>query len=196
VFTSHGFFKWDILKRSEAWKIIPWLRLIFSDTTCMNAHVIARVISIYPLHSCHVGVYLHHELSTMHDPWLSHCTSPSLCMNCWKSSKHLYIGACWCPQEAVICPYTTWLERPTLRDERYVKKFSNLLYLTKCGFHARLEEGGLICPNMSKAVPTNLQLSSFQTSQLSRTKPEKLLLVFVRVTFWSVDNFEKWQLLS
>ena len=147
MFTSHGFFKWDILKRSEAWKIIPWLRLIFSDMICMNAHVIARVICIYPFHCCHVGVCLHHELSTMHDPWLSHCTSPWLCMNCWKSSKHLYIGACWCPQEAVICPFTTWLERPTLRDERYVKKLSNLLCLTRCGYYDHLEEDGQLYPN-------------------------------------------------
>ena len=144
-----AFFEWDILKRSEAWKIFPWLRLIFSDMICMNAHVIARVICIYPLHCCHVGLCLHHKLSTMHGPWLSHCTSPWLCMNCWKSSKHLYIGACWCPQEAVMCPLTMWLERPTLRDERYVKKLSNLLCLTRCGYYDHLEEDGQLYPNMT-----------------------------------------------
>ena len=113
-------------------------------------HMLLLVWSVYILSIADMTMFaLHYELSTMHDPWLSHCTSPWLCMNCWKSSKHLYIGACWCPQEAVICPFTTWLERPTLRDERYVKKLSNLLCLTRCGYYDHLEEDGQLYPNMT-----------------------------------------------
>ena len=39
-------------------------------------------------------------------------------------------------------------EGSPLRDERYVNKLSNLLCLTECGFYDRLEEGGLVGPNM------------------------------------------------
>ena len=36
-----------------------------------------------------------------------------------------------------------------LRDRRYVKKLSNLLSLTECGFYGHLEEDGLFYLNMS-----------------------------------------------
>ena len=46
-------------------------------------------------------------------------------------------------------PVTTWLERPTLRDGRCVKKFSDLLCLTECRFYGHLEEDAHLYPNLS-----------------------------------------------
>ena len=49
----------------------------------------------------------------------------------------------------MIYSLTTWLERLTLRDGRCVKKFSNLLCLTECGFYGHLEEDAHLYPNLS-----------------------------------------------
>ena len=55
---------WNV---SEAWKRLPWLRLIFSDMICMNAHLISPMICIYPLQYCHLCICL--ELWTIHNAW-------------------------------------------------------------------------------------------------------------------------------
>ena len=106
--------------------------------------------STYILSIATITVFaLYYELSTMHVPWLRHCKSSWSCMN-WKlSSKHLYVAQAVIPHAAMICASTRWSEGPPLRDGRWVNKLSNLLCLTGCGFHDRLEEGGLVCPNMS-----------------------------------------------
>ena len=64
------------------------------------------------------------------------------------SSKHLYVAQAVIPHAAVICASTRQSKGSPLRDERYVNKLSNLLCLTGCGFYDRLEEGGLVGPNM------------------------------------------------
>ena len=92
---------------------------------------------------CHI-FWLH----AMLDPWLSHCKSSCSFMNWKMSSKHLYIEHADVPHATAIWPSTTRSGRSPLRDERYVKKLSNLLCLIRCGFYDRLEEGGLVCPNM------------------------------------------------
>ena len=75
---------------------------------CMYAHVIARVMCIYPLHCCDGGVCLHHDLPTMHAPWLSHCKSSWSCMN-WKlGSKHLDVMHGVIPHPATIFASRRW----------------------------------------------------------------------------------------
>ena len=64
-----------------------------------------------------------------------------------------------------------------LRDERYVKKLSNLLCLTKCGFYDRFEEGGSVCLNMGTQCRAHEPATvTFFKHRRFRTKPEKLLL--------------------
>ena len=148
MFASRAFFKYDILKCSEAWKRLPWLRLIFSDMICMYTHIIARVMCIYPLHCCDGGVCLHHDLPIMHAPWLSHCKSSWSCVN-WKlASKHLDVTHGVIPHAAKISALTRWSRGTSLRDARYVNKLFNLLSLTECGFYGHLEEDGLFYLNM------------------------------------------------
>ena len=156
---------------------------------CMNAHVIARVICIYPLHCCHVGLCLHHKLSTMHGPWLSHCTSPWLCMNCWKSSKHLYIGACCCPQEAVLCPSTTWLDWPTLQDKRCVKNSPTCCALLNVGFMAILRRTDCFiliwtC-NAVLAVSRNCHFSKLSRLQNETDKKQERSFIFAAMNMCS-----------
>ena len=119
---------------------------------------------------------LHYELSTVHDPWFSHCKSSWSCMN-WKlSSKHLYVAQAVIPHAAKICTSTKWSEGPPLRDGRWVDKLSNLLCLTGCGFYACLEEGGLVGPNMGTWCRAH-ELATATISNIApvRTKTEKLL---------------------
>ena len=73
------FHNWDWY--SLAW--FAWMRMSLL-VSCINT------LSITDL----TLFALHYELSTMHDPWLGHCTSPWLCMNCYISCKHLYLGTC------------------------------------------------------------------------------------------------------
>ena len=136
---------------------------------CMYTHVTARVMCIYPLYCCDGDVCLHHDLVTMHAPWLSHCKSSWSCMN-WKlGSKHLDVMHDIIPHAATKCSTTKWSEGPTLRDERCVKKFSNLLCLTRCGFHVHLEEDGHFYSNMSMygrlAERNNCHFSNYPSSQ-------------------------------
>ena len=137
---------WNVLRREKWFHDYDWYSLIWF----VWIHMLLLLWSAYTLSVAVISVFaLNYELSTMHDLWLSRCTSPWFCMICSESSKHLHIGACCCPQEAVICLFTTWLERPPLRDGRCVKKFSNLLCLTECGFYGHLEEGTHLYSNLS-----------------------------------------------
>ena len=124
-------------------------------------------------------VALHCELSTMHGPWLSHCKSSWSCMNCKMSSKHLYIEHADVPYAAAKWQSTTWSEESPLRDERYVKKLSNLLCLTRCGFYDCLDVGGSVCPNMSIYCRAHGTCwLPFSNIAAVRTKTEKLLQEF------------------
>ena len=62
--------------------------------------------------------------------------------------KNLCVAQAVLLHATIICTWTRCFEESTLRDERYVNKLSNLLCLTGWGFYDRLEEGGLVGPNM------------------------------------------------
>ena len=64
------------------------------------------------------------------------------------SPKHLYVAQAVIPHTTMICASTRRSEGAPLRDERYVNKLFNLLCLTEFGFYDRLDEGGLVGPNM------------------------------------------------
>ena len=136
---------WNV---SEAWKRLPWLRLIFSDMICMYTHVVARVLCVYPLCCCIGNVCLHNDIPTMHAPWLSHCKSSWSCVN-WKlASKHLGVTHGVIPHAAKISALTRWSRGPFLQNARYVNKLFNLISLTEWGFYGHLEEDGLFYLNM------------------------------------------------
>ena len=115
---------------------------------CMNMYVGSVVMHVYPIHQRPGSLWLLLWISTVHAPWLSHCKSSWSCMNWNMSPKHLYVAQAVIPHTTMICALTRRSEGSTLRDERYVNKLSNLLCLTGCGFYDRLEEGGLVGPNM------------------------------------------------
>ena len=143
-----GFLGWDILKCSGTWKSLPCLSWIFSDMICVITWLVPRVVHVslsIVLWPCFTMQY---ELVTMHAPWLSHCKSSWSCMN-WKlGSKHLDVMHDIIPHATTKCLTTKWSGGPSLRNERYVNKLSNLLSLTECGFHDLLEEDGLFYLNM------------------------------------------------
>ena len=127
------FHDWD--GYSLVW--FAWLRVLFL--------VLCMYFSPFVPWPCFT---LHYELVTMHAPWLSHCKSSWSCMN-WKlGSKHLDVMHDIIPHAATKCSTTKWSGGPSLRDERYVNKLSNLLSLTECGFYDHLEEDGLFYLNM------------------------------------------------
>ena len=135
----------NVLRLEKLFHNWDWYSLIWFAWIRM----LLLVWSMYILSIAAMNMFaLHYELSTMHDPWLRHCKSSWSCMNCKMSSKHLYIEHADVPHAAAKWQSTTWSEESPLRDERYVKKLSNLLCLTRCGFYDRLEEGGLVGPNM------------------------------------------------
>ena len=128
-----SFHNWDWY--SLIW--FAWLRVLFL--------VLCMYFSPFVPWPCFT---LHYELVTMHAPWLSHCKSSWSCMN-WKlGSKHLDVMHDIIPHAATKCSTTKWSGGPSLRNERYVNKLSNLLSLTECGFYDHLEEDGLFYLNM------------------------------------------------
>ena len=136
---------------------------------------------------------LHYELSTVNDPWLSHCKSSWSCLDWWMSSKDLCVEQADVPHAAARWASTTWSDGSPLRDERYVKKLSNLLCLTRCGFYDPLEEGGSVCPNMGTQGRAHEPATViFFQHRRCRTKPEKLLqcnsalsMLFSKRCLWS-----------
>ena len=101
------------------------------------------------------------------------------------SPKHLYVAQAAIPHTTMICALTMRLEGSTLRDERYVNKLSNLLCLTGCGFYDRLEEGGLVGPNMDMQcrVHEPLQLSFSNIAALEQKPNKKLKNIQLLLSF-------------
>ena len=115
---------------------------------CVITWLVPRVVHVslsIVLWPCFTMQY---ELVTMHAPWLSHCKSSWSCMN-WKlGSKHLNVMHDIIPHAPTKCSTTKRSGGPSLRNERYVNKLSDLLSLTECRFYDHLEEDGLFCLNM------------------------------------------------
>ena len=83
------------------------------------------------------------------------------------SSKHLYVEQADVPHAAAWRASTTWSDGSPLWDERYVKNSPTCCALLNVGFMIVLRRvGWYVLIWARRAVPTNLQLSSFQTSQL------------------------------
>ena len=103
--------------------------------------------------------------------------------------KTSYIGACCRPQEAVVCSSATWLDQPAPWGERCVKKFSNLLCLTECGFYGHLEEDGLFYLNMDvycrpRRYPP-LTFSKLSRLQNETDKKQGRSLIFAAMNMYS-----------
>ena len=64
------------------------------------------------------------------------------------SSKYLHVEQADVPQAAAWRASTIAIGGSLLQDGRYVKKISNLLSLTECGFYDHLEEDGLFYLNI------------------------------------------------
>ena len=83
------------------------------------------------------------------------------------SSKHLYVEQADVPHAAAWRASTTWSDGSPLWDERYVKNSPTGCALLNVGFMVVLRRAGwYVLIWARRVVPTNLQLSSFQTSQL------------------------------
>ena len=135
----------NVLRLKKSFHNWDWYSLIWFAWLRVLVLVWCVYFSPFVLWPCFT---LHHELVTMHAPWLSHCKSSWSCMN-WKlGSKHLDVMHDIIPHAATKCSTTKWSGGSPLRNERYVNKLSNLLSLTECGFHDLLEEDGLFYLNM------------------------------------------------
>ena len=91
------------------------------------------------------------------------------------SSKNLYVEQADVPHAASRRASTTWSDGSPLRDERYVKKLSNLLCLTRCGFYDHLEEDRSIYINMGMQCRPHRTLQlSFSNYPSFKTKSEQI----------------------
>ena len=129
---------------------------------------------VYPLHCCFDRVLLY-ILTTCY-AWPMTC--PLIIVMIMHELKHepknLCLAQAVLPHPTTICTPTMWSEALPLQDGRYVNKLSNLLCITGCGFHAHLEKGGLVSPNMSTLCRVH-ELVTLAISNIApvRTKTEK-----------------------
>ena len=135
---------------------------------------------------------LHYELSTMHDPWLSHCKSSWSCMNCKMSSKNLCIEHADVPHAAAI-----WQSNHGRRSHLYEtkgtwKNYPTCFALIDVGFMIVLRRADryvliwACSPVLMNPTTVIFKHCSF------RTKPEKLLqcnlafaMLFSKRCLWS-----------
>ena len=98
-------------------------------------------------------------------------------MNELKTSLH-WAGRC--PSCGCVESIDNMVGLITSMRRKVREKFSNLLCLTECGFYDRLEEGGLICPNMGTySCPHEPATVIFSTSQLLEQNLKNYFIVLV-----------------
>ena len=78
-----GLKNYSITETDILWYDLHEYICCYSCDLCVSSPFLSFSQNPYILSIADMSMFaLHYELSTMHDPWLSHCTSPWLCMNC------------------------------------------------------------------------------------------------------------------